>query len=82
MPNQYTALTRKNILIKLNRKRNPIENASQLAREFGYRTTYRRHDGTTEISFSPKFRNRVIALVGERIWNQIRDEQSVNLSYR
>lgn len=78
MPNQYTKLSKDNVLRKLNRKRNPVTSVAQLAREFGYNTTL-----TSGSTAAPgNFRNRVKSLVGEKTYNAIRDERSVNLTYR
>lgn len=72
MPNQYTKLTAGNINRKLGRKRNPVTNIAQLAREFGQNT----YGG----SAPGAFRNRVKALVGEDTYNTIRDSRFVNKS--
>lgn len=88
MANQYTKLTRENILIKMNRKKQPVHNAAQLAREFGVNTTYRRtvdtrgRTGLYDNAVPASFRRRVIALVGTQVWNQLRNDESVNLVYR
>lgn len=79
MANQYSTLTRKNILIKVNRKRNPVKNMAQLAREFGYNTYI---SGRNSTAAPGSFRNKVRALVGDRIYNQIRDDRTVNRAYR
>lgn len=80
MPNQYTKLTKANVLRKLNRKRNPVRSMVQLANEFDepvYHDPYSR--GT---SASRAFRMRVKALVGEGTYNKIRDDRYVNHIYR
>lgn len=46
MPNQYSALSRENIIRKTARKRNPVRTFTQLAAEFGYNTEYVRRTGT------------------------------------
>ena len=84
MPNQYTKLTRANIITKTTRKRNPVNSMAQLAREFGYNTTYRRHEdqfgreGLTDTAAPAHFRARVRALVGDVTYNRIRQQQHVN----
>lgn len=84
MPNQYTKLTRSNIIKKTTRKKNPVTSMAQLAREFGYNTTYTRHEdrfgreGQLDNASPEVFRTRVKALVGEKVYNQIRQQQHVN----
>lgn len=84
MANQYTKLTKTNILAKVNRKKNPVTSIAQLAREFGYDTFYYRWSGRfgTGTAAPRSFRNKVKALVGEKQYNEIRESGSVNLSYR
>lgn len=89
MPNQYTKLTRENILTKVNRKKNPVSSLAQLAREFGYSTEYNRtydywggRSGRKDHAAPATFRRKVRALVGEKVYNQIRNANSVNLIYR
>lgn len=82
MPNQYSRLTAQNIRIKMNRARNPVRSAVQLAREFGYRTSYVRTTGGVVSAAPPTFRNRVIALVGEDTWRELRMNEFVNSAYR
>ena len=80
MPNQYTKLTKDNILRKVNRKRNPVRNMSQLAREFGVNTSYTRADGSWGSATPGAFRNRVRTLVGDSTYNTIRDSRFVSKS--
>lgn len=80
MPNQYTKLTKSNILTKVTRKRSPVQSMAQLAREFGYNTHSFRADGTWSISAPGSFRNRVRALVGEDTYKTIRDGRFANKS--
>jgi hypothetical protein len=87
LPNQYSALTRENILRKMNRKRNPVTSVAELAREFGEDTQYDRHTptflwGATGVAATKSFRTKIKALVGEDKYNQLRDERFVNHSYR
>lgn len=64
MPNQYSKLTAENINVKLNRKRNPVRSMTQLAREFGVRTTYQRSNGSIGSAAPGAFRQKVLQLVG------------------
>lgn len=77
-------ITKEQILRKVNRKRNPVGSMAELAREFGYNTNIYRWDTDTSTSTAApgSFRNKVRSLVGERMYNKIRDNKSVNLSYR
>jgi len=86
MPNQYTALTAENIQRKINRKRNPVRNISQLAKEFGRDISYVRATGPRagHVDTRPpsSFVKEVKALIGERAYNRLRDSRSVNKAYR
>lgn len=89
MSNQYSRISRKNILIKMNRKKSPVTSAVQLAREFGETTVYTRRtpNGAKPVGYRDEavpaaFRAKVIALVGEQVWNQLRQDEFVNLAYR
>lgn len=82
MSNQYTKLTKKNILRKVNRKKNPVQNMVQLANEFGVNTTYDHYGNFTGSAAPGAFRNRVKTLVGQKTYNQIRDDRFVNIAYR
>lgn len=88
MANQYTKLTKENILRKVNRKRNPVTSLAQLAREFGHNTSiYRRPsleaiDGRSSTAAPASFRRKVKALVGETTYNKIRDSRKVNIRAR
>lgn len=80
MANQYTKLTRANILRKINRKRNPVTSLVQLADEFDYPVYFDERSGST--SASRAFREKVKGLVGDGTYKKIRNEKSVNLAYR
>lgn len=85
MPNQYSKLTKQNILRKVNRKKHPVRNMVQLAQEFGYKTTYTRWSGwggNYGTAAPPSFRRKVRALVGSKVYEEIRDGRFVNSSYR
>lgn len=88
MANQYSRLTAENILIKMNRQRNPVTSVVQLAREFGVNTSYRRiHDyygrsGRNDERAPQSFSNKVKALIGEEAYNRLRVSANVNLAYR
>lgn len=77
MPNQYTKLTQENVVRKMNRVRNPVTSIAQLAREFGYNTS---KNGTQSTSAPGSFRRRVRGLIGEDLYNTIRDGRYVNKS--
>lgn len=79
MANQYTKLTKDNILRKVNRKKNPVTSMAQLAREFGYDTGSWYSAST---SAPGSFRRRVRRLVGPATYDKIRDSRYVNKSYR
>lgn len=84
--NQYTKLTRSNILRKINRKTRPVQSIAQLAREFGYSTTTTTFDGGwgSRINQSaPKsFRDKVKSLVGQKTYDTIKQGRFVNHMYR
>lgn len=78
MANQYSKLTKDNVLRKINRKRSPATSLVQLAREFGVRTDYTRSDwdlhgrgGETVSAAPPAFRKKVRDLVGTKVYKQI-----------
>lgn len=82
LSNQYTKLSKNSILRKVNRKKNPVRTITQLAAEFGQHTTYTRSNGFPGHAAPGAFRKRVKALVGEKVYNKIRDERFVNIAYR
>lgn len=75
-------ITKKNILRKVNRKKNPVSSIAQLAREFDVHTSYWRWDGGIGTAAPKSFRAKVKQLVGQPTYNKIRDTKSVNRSYR
>lgn len=86
MANQYTKLSRDNIITKMNRKKNPVTSAVDMAREFGYNVVYTRRSGLRaghkDVRAPQTFEHRVVALVGRQVWNQLRNDEFVNLAYR
>lgn len=81
MANQYTKLTRANIITKMNRRRNPVTSVAQLAREFGFNTAYvRAHDwygreGKVDNAAPASFRRKVKSLIGATRYNQLRQSK-------
>lgn len=77
MANQYSKLTKENILRKMNRKSNPVSSVTQLAREFGVNTEYTRHldwygrEGKTDSAPPANFRNKVKGLIGAREYQKL-----------
>lgn len=82
LPNQYTRLTTDNVLRKMNRRRDPVTNVVELAREFGENTVYSRSDGSFGSAAPGSFREKVKALVGETTYNRLRDDRFVNTRWR
>lgn len=88
MPNQYSRVSRTNILRKINRKRNPVTSVLQLAREFGVNTAYTRHDdwygreGKVDHRAPASFVTQVKSLIGEREYNKLRQSKAVNARFQ
>lgn len=86
MANQYSALTKQNIERKISRKKNPVQNVTQLAEEFGVDTSYHRSTGPRAGHLDTRpptsFVKEVKSLIGERAYKKLRDTKSVNLAYR
>lgn len=77
MANQYSKMTKANVIRKINRKSNPVQSVSQLAREFGvgqYTRTERDwygREGQAVIAPSPTFRNQVRTMIGARAYAKL-----------
>lgn len=87
MPNQYSSITKENILRKMNRQSNPVTSLTQLAREFGSNVTYVRSTpgdsrfGKVDVAVRPAFRAQVRSLIGETQFNRLRRRKHINRGF-
>lgn len=77
MAHSYKKATKKAILQKVNRKRNPVTSLVALAQEFGINTKYYRWQGGTGNAAPRSFRQHVRNTVGTKVYNEIRDSSKV-----